>query len=200
MPEEYGTRKYKVIGTSGGLGLVGLCLGGPVVGIAGAVFGGLLSNAVIPEEDRPWVNVASLIAEGETSKIEFKSSLLNSNGKISDKLICGLAAIANTSGGNMLIGVTDDREVCGIEPDLEKYKTRDKWLKALFDKIDSDIGTSFHKYFRARFVDYQDKTLCQIEVTKPPKKVFCKKIFYQRQGNQTVSPSHEEYDKIMRSE
>lgn len=197
-------RKLSIAGTSGGLALAGFCLAGPIggaaagiaTGLAGALFGALLSDAVLPEQDRPWTEVASIIAEGETNKIEFKSSLLSKN-QISSKIVCTLAAFANTSGGHMLIGVEDNREVCGIEADMtNKYKSQDKWFKALSDKIASDIGESFSKYHRIRLTEYQDRTVCQIEVRKANKKIYCNGTYYIRQNNQTTTLSHEQFDKL----
>jgi predicted HTH transcriptional regulator len=45
-----------------------------------------------------------LLREGEGLRIEFKSTFDN-------KVIETLAAFANTSGGSVLIGITDDRKV-----------------------------------------------------------------------------------------
>lgn len=55
------------------------------------------------------INLTQLIAQGEGNTLEFKSTL-ESAAKIAKTLV----AFANTSGGLLLIGVTDDRKVCGI--------------------------------------------------------------------------------------
>ncbi len=55
------------------------------------------------------INLTQLIAQGEGNTLEFKSTL-ESAAKIAKTLV----AFANTSGGLLLIGVTDDQKVCGI--------------------------------------------------------------------------------------
>lgn len=55
-------------------------------------------------------DLEALITAGESSHVEFKESF-------SDAVIETLAAMANASGGKILIGIRDDGSVCGIAPD-----------------------------------------------------------------------------------
>lgn len=57
-----------------------------------------------------------LINSGETQQIEFKQRL-NKPYKIAKTL----AAFANTDGGTLLIGISDRRQVMGVDVDREKY-------------------------------------------------------------------------------
>lgn len=56
-----------------------------------------------------------LITQGESNTLEFKSTI-DSAVKIAKTLV----AFANTSGGTLLIGVTDDRQICGIQSESEE--------------------------------------------------------------------------------
>lgn len=53
--------------------------------------------------------MTELIAQGENTTLEFKSTL-GSAAKIAKTLV----AFANTNGGILLVGVTDDKRICGI--------------------------------------------------------------------------------------
>ena len=54
-------------------------------------------------------DLKALIAAGESQTVEFKESF-------GDVVIETLVAMANASGGKILIGIRDDGSVCGIAP------------------------------------------------------------------------------------
>ncbi len=59
------------------------------------------------------MDITLLIAQGESSTLEFKSTL-DSAPKIAKTLV----AFANTGGGMLLVGVTDNQKICGIDSEL----------------------------------------------------------------------------------
>ncbi len=61
------------------------------------------------------MNLVQLIAQGENGKLEFKSTL-ESAAKIAKTLV----AFANTGGGTLLVGVTDDKKICGIDSEEDQ--------------------------------------------------------------------------------
>jgi predicted HTH transcriptional regulator len=61
--------------------------------------------------------LTELIAQGEGTNLEFKSTI-DSAWKIARTL----AAFANTSGGTLLIGVTDEGSICGVESELSEMQ------------------------------------------------------------------------------
>lgn len=65
-----------------------------------------------------------LLSEGEGLRIEFKSSFDN-------KVIETLVAFANTSGGSVLIGISDDRKVCGVAINQESAQS---WVNEIKNK------------------------------------------------------------------
>ena len=60
--------------------------------------------------------IYNYLYQGEGEKLEFKQRL-TSEFKIS-KTIC---ALANTKGGIILVGVKDNKSICGIDPEEEKH-------------------------------------------------------------------------------
>ena len=65
-----------------------------------------------------------LLREGEGLRVEFKSSFDN-------KVIETLVAFANTSGGSVLIGISDDRKVSGVTINHESVQN---WLNEIKNK------------------------------------------------------------------
>jgi predicted HTH transcriptional regulator len=57
-----------------------------------------------------------LIKQGEGERLDYKQSISNPN-KIA-KTIC---SFANTKGGKILVGIKDDKTICGIDPEEEKF-------------------------------------------------------------------------------
>jgi hypothetical protein len=91
------------------------------------------------------ISTRQLIAQGENSPVEFKSTLrqnLRSGSKddfeIRLAVLKTIAAFLNTDGGTLLIGVADDRTICGIGPD--HFENSDRALLFLSNLIDSRIG------------------------------------------------------------
>jgi ATP-dependent DNA helicase RecG len=80
-----------------------------------------------------------LIAQGETLTVEFKSD----RRKISDKEIYEeVVALANTSGGVLLIGVEDDGAVSGAKPRHDKTTDPIKLKSAIFNNTVPNVNTS----------------------------------------------------------
>lgn len=147
------------------------------------------------------VSLEDLIAEGESYELEFKSTLRwdlkegTVNKKLEEVIMKTVSAFANSDGGTLLIGVGDDGEILGLEPDYHSLGgvDRDKFelhlrnlLNDQFGKVfvTSKIGINFH--------ELGGKDVCQIE-TVPAKEPIIVKVkdkngqstekFYARSGN-----------------
>jgi hypothetical protein len=72
------------------------------------------------QPDNLYANIQELLLQGEHETLEYKSQLPNEE----DKLLKTIAAFANSSGGIVLIGVTDDGRLEGIKEDVHKYKDK----------------------------------------------------------------------------
>ena len=65
-----------------------------------------------------------------------------------------VAAFLNSEGGSLLIGVSDNKEVIGVESELKKfYRTQDKFLLHFKNLIKSGIGPEFYDFIDYKLVD-----------------------------------------------
>ena len=70
------------------------------------------------------ITIRDIITKGETNKIEFKSSLLwdvdkkNKNKEMGYIIAKTISAFMNSDGGKLLIGVDDNGDISGLEPDF----------------------------------------------------------------------------------
>ena len=114
-----------------------------------------------PPPPRPPRECLDAIGAGESSTVEFKSSMLydyetgQKNPRLKDSLLRAIAAFINTNGGTIYVGVTDTGEIRGIEPDyrlIEKHPNWDGWSQTLSnminDKIDMPAPFSYVSYDR----------------------------------------------------
>lgn len=147
------------------------------------------------------VSVADLIAEGESDELEFKATLRWDlkegvvNKKLEEVIIKTVAAFANSQGGTILIGVADDGEVLGLEPDYQSLggADRDKFELHVRNLLNQQFGTAFvTSKIVINFHEVGDKEVCQIE-TSPAKEPVIVTVkdkngqsvekFYARSGN-----------------
>lgn len=152
-----------------------------------------------PEEVKP---LDYYLISGETSKIEFKSTLRwdieqNRVNKELDKVIAkSIAGFLNTGGGTLLIGISDDGSVYGIERDIRNapHKNEDGFRLQLVEIIKSNLGAAFTKYIHVNIEKREGKKVCVVKVNPSHKPVFCGKeqIFYIRADNSTTPLSPKE--------
>lgn len=101
-------------------------------------------DEIIIEEDKL---LKQIIEKGENRNVEFKSTFRyclhkkSAQHYIEFEILKTIAAFANTNGGTLLIGISDDGEILGLENDFNIYKDnpRDKYLKHFANLI----GTGF---------------------------------------------------------
>jgi predicted HTH transcriptional regulator len=147
------------------------------------------------------VSLEELIAEGESDELEFKSTLRwdlqegTVNKKLEDVVIKTVAAFANSDGGSVLIGVDDDGNVLGLDPDYNSLTTADS------DSFELHLRNLLRQQFGPTFVTskvaitfhaIEGKEVCQLEavpvkepliVTTKDKNGQTVEKFYARSGN-----------------
>jgi predicted HTH transcriptional regulator len=64
--------------------------------------------------DEDFVNL--LLKENEGLKLEYKQQISSQ-----EKIAKTLSAMSNTAGGMILIGISDQRKIIGIDPEEERY-------------------------------------------------------------------------------
>ena len=147
------------------------------------------STAVFDRED-PDGSVRTIIAGGENRYVEFKSTMrMNLHSKKPGKEIemawmKGVSGFLNTDGGILLIGVTDDGEITGLERDV--FENEDKCRLHFKNLVSKHIGADLSKYIRFILVPMDGKTVGVVRCDRSSEPVFTKdgnkEHFYIRNG------------------
>lgn len=155
------------------------------------------------------MSLEELIAKGESEELEFKSSLRwdvregTVNKKLEDVVLKTVAAFANGQGGTLLIGVSDDGTVIGLENDYKALggANKDKYQLHLTNLFRNALGDSFAATkVKVSFPEVGDGEICQIDVMRASRPTYLKvadksgqprEYFYVRSGNssQDLPPS-----------
>lgn len=163
----------------------------------------------IPVVSTPNAAVAKLIAVGEGPGVEFKSSLLCSirdwdrNGTLNEHLalpgevLKTICAFLNSDGGELLIGIDDDGELCqGIERDLElKGWDLDKWQLHLVSLIEGRFlnGAMVMPYTRIQLHQLDNAAIAHMTVMQRTARSFVRREkakpyeFFVRNGSRSDS-------------
>jgi CBS domain-containing protein len=140
-------------------------------------------------------DIFELLNLSEDQHLEFKSSLrydLNTrqvNQSLELVIMKTICAFMNSEGGTLLIGLSDDREVVGIENDYRvlRHPNQDCFENHLLGLIANCIGNYYLSYIGVVFHNVVGKDLCQINILPCPKPAFLnnngKQEFYVRTGN-----------------
>lgn len=156
--------------------------------------------------------ITELIAEGESARVEFKSSLrwdMNKNcvnKELEHVIVKEISGFLNTDGGIILIGVDDDGNIIGLEKDYNSLgkKNRDGFQLQLVQIVSNYIGNEFGDYWRIKFLNVEDKEICAVEVEKSPEPVYTKRMdktdedFFIRIESSTRSLSRSEMVKYLK--
>ncbi len=148
-------------------------------------------TAALPEME----SVDALIAGGENQFVEFKSSLMWDyrqkavNKALYEPVMKNVVGFMNASGGRILIGVADDGEVLGLDPDLRATRKGnvDEFENIFNMAFRKMIGPEYRGLVTLTFPEVQGKTVCVVTVRPSPSPVFFKhkgrEDFYVRAGN-----------------
>ena len=142
-----------------------------------------------------------LIADGESEELEFKSTLRWDmkdevvNKRLENVVAKTCAAFANAQGGVLLIGVSDDGDVVGLEHDFLSLggADQDKFERHLRGILSNQLGLPFvTSKVQLRFPVVFDSVICQIDVQQSLQPIVIKvasssgqviEKFYVRNGN-----------------
>jgi len=124
------------------------------------------------------MNIEELIEKGETQSLEFKESL-----RLKDEIGETVSAFSNSDGGTVIIGVSDDGGVTGVDIGKSTVEELANYVKR---NTDPQVFPS------VKTVEVGEKKLIAVEVTESAEKpVFFKNHGYKRVGktNQMISSS-----------
>ena len=140
-------------------------------------------------------SVQELIAQGEGQRVEFKSSLMWDyrrqavNKGLYEPVMKNIVAFMNTTGGTLLIGVADDGEILGLEPDYQAMRKPDSdgfenVFNMAFNRI---IGVEYRRFLDISFPVLEGKQVCFVTVRPASQPAYLlykgTEAFYIRAGN-----------------
>jgi len=146
-----------------------------------------------------WQN---LINSGENNSLEYKSTLRIDlkTGKpekyIENIILKTIAAFLNSEGGILIIGVSDTKEILGLETDFNSFTNKldklDEFRKHFDNLIDKRLGNQYYNYLKVDFPQIESKIICAITVkSKSAKPIYSKdekgkETFYIRRFASTI--------------
>ena len=156
-------------------------------------------------------SVAELIALGESTVVEFKSTLQwdvvqnKENKGLRQSVLKTIAAFMNSEGGTLVIGVEDGGDVYGLSKDLNLMgESHDRFQQTLVNLVIDGMGPSVVPYFRIRFEHICDDTVCVVTAEPVRDGVFLKTSkgteFFVRAGNTTRSLDPEQTHEYLNRE
>jgi hypothetical protein len=152
---------------------------------------------LLREQDKTEWTITDYIAEGESQTVAFKRSLRwdYRTGAVNKELervaARTIAGFMNHSGGTLVIGVSDDGDVCGIEKDFETVgrKDRDGWEQTLVASLGSYLSKNVAALVDISFADVDGKTVAVLHADPAVKPAFLYQNdsaeFHLRSGNTT---------------
>jgi hypothetical protein len=147
------------------------------------------------------ISLEDMIAEGENEEVEFKQTLRwdikqgTVNKELEGVIMKTIAAFANAQGGILLIGVTDNGDISGLDNDYKSLNggNRDKFELHLKTLVINTFGEAFAATkVKLLFPEIDEKEICRVEILPANKPIYIKLAdkggaaqdrFYVRNGN-----------------
>ena len=149
--------------------------------------------------------VLQLIERGESSRLEFKSTIrwnlkTNKAGKeIEIAWLKTVAAYLNSEGGTILLGVRDDGKVLGLEAD--KFQNDDRLLLHINNLLKQHIGLEFVQFIEVKLYQVEEHQVLSIQCVPSKAPAFLKhnndEQFYIRTGPSSIRLSGSEMLKYL---
>ncbi|MHC1730263.1 MAG: DUF262 domain-containing protein [Syntrophobacteraceae bacterium] len=160
--------------------------------------------------------IEDIIAVGESNELEFKSSLRwdykeNIISAIIEKTILkSIAAFSNADGGTLLIGVSDEGEILGLEPDYTSLGgNKDEFELHLRNLVNKAFGKVYATgNITIRFQVSNGNEICKIDIKRGEEPLFVEAVdkhgvkskkFYVRSGNSSQDLDIAETSKYIKS-
>ena len=140
-------------------------------------FGQALKNFLFDDYIRRHRRAEELLKLQESKTLEFKSSLRwnlredrKDDKQVTHAALKTIAAFLNTEGGDLLIGVADDRKVLGIEHD--RLEDDDKFMRHLAQAVRNGLGDRAGTCIDPRTQIVEGKTVCLVSCQRSPEPVY----------------------------
>ncbi len=130
----------------------------------------------------PATSVTDLIARGENSSIEFKSTFRvnlatsQRDAAMEQTVVKTVAGFLNARGGTLLIGVADDGTPRGLSEDFVATgnRGRDGYTNVLTSVLETSLGRTTVTNVAISFEQVGDKDVCRLDVAPSHEPVFVK--------------------------
>ncbi len=155
-------------------------------------------DSLLAERKEPQFTIADYIAAGESETVEFKSSLrwdyrLNQVNKDLEKIVARcVAGFMNLKGGTLVIGVSDEGQILGLEAGFATLGTRkdkDGWEQALRNVLNTYLSKEVAALVDVTFAEAEGKTVAVVHADPVLKPVYLTDNniaeLYVRSGNTT---------------
>ncbi len=125
-------------------------------------------------------DLPSLIESGESEHREFKASVRwdfqqeKPNRALEVVIAKTIAGFMNHKGGSLLIGVTDDGEITGLEYDYQtlKHKNRDGFERCITDIVKTRLGGDLCALVHCVFYTISGKDVCRVVLESSSEPVY----------------------------
>lgn len=144
-------------------------------------FNDLMQSLLEDVDERHELTVEEMIADGESSVLEFKSSLRWDvrQGKVNtalQKVVAKTVAgfMNSENGGTLLIGVADDGAIMGIEDDIASTSRHnlDGFQQTLYQTLSNRLGAPAAASVTTTFEQVGDHQVCQVHIPPSQTPVF----------------------------
>lgn len=155
-------------------------------------------DSLLAESSREGWTINDFIARGEGPQLEFKSSIRwdhrthEANKDLERVIVKTLAGFMNHQGGTLVVGVTDEGSVVGVEPDiasLTKKPTQDGLALHITEILSKYLGSSVAPMVDMSFASIDGKTVVVLRAERALAPVFVDNDstpeFYVRSGSST---------------
>jgi hypothetical protein len=124
--------------------------------------------------------IAALLAAGESARVEFKSTArwdLRENKKnpvLEQVILKTVAAFLNSEGGTLLLGVSDEGDVLGLEQDYQTLRKQnaDGYELFLIELLLGRNNKDLSPYLRMSFHSVDGKQICRLVAEPAPRAVW----------------------------
>ena len=137
--------------------------------------------------------LSNLVQLGENDQVEFKSTLRwnlhtdKADKKIENACLKTIAAFLNSDGGVLLVGVSDDGSVLGLDKD--QFANEDKLLLHWNSLLKAHLGVEFMQLIRSQVNTFSNQRIITAQCLRAPQPVFFRReneeTFFVRTGNGT---------------
>ena len=143
------------------------------------------------------LSVEDLLAEMESDSVEFKSSAYfsykpNVPAKVvTDSMLKAIAGFLNAGGGVLVVGIADDGEILGIQPDLDKKQmNEDQYVNSLTNLIARWLGPLASTMVTIQLKAADAVKVAIVQVAPSPEPIYAKlfnrdQAFFVRVNNST---------------